>query len=61
MNLARKIVKTPSALLYVALVVYSRRRQWLRGAAHATLCASFVFALAVAVVLFAGEVGAVAY
>jgi hypothetical protein len=58
---ARNILRAPSALLYVALVVYSRRRQWLRGALHAAFCASFVFALAVAVVLFAGQVGVVAY
>jgi hypothetical protein len=60
MNL-RNIVKVPSALLYVALVVYSRRRRWLCGAVHAACCASFVFAVAVALVLFAGQVGVVAY
>jgi hypothetical protein len=57
----RNIVKLPSALLYVALVVYSRRRQWLRGAAHGVLCAGVVIALAIFVVMFAGRIGAVAY
>jgi hypothetical protein len=61
MTLARNILKIPLALLYVVLVVYSRHRRCLRRAAHATACASFVFALGVAVVLFACRVGVVAY
>ena len=59
MNLARKIITLPSSLLYVALVVYSRRRQWLPRALHAAFCASFVVALAVFVMLFAGHFGIV--
>ncbi|HEY2366874.1 MAG TPA: hypothetical protein VGH87_10820 [Polyangiaceae bacterium] len=59
MNLARKVLTLPSSLLYVALVVYSRRRQWMHGALHAAFCASFVIALAVFVVLLAGNVGVV--
>jgi hypothetical protein len=59
MNLARKIITFPSSLLYVALVVYSRRRQWLGRALHAAFCASFVIALAVFVVLLAGQVAVV--
>jgi len=59
MNLARKVLTLPSSLLYVALVVYSRRRQWLGRALRGALCATFVIALAVFVVLFAGHAGVV--
>jgi len=59
MKLARKLLGLPCSLLYVALVVYSRRRQWLGRALHAAFCATFVIALAVFVVLFAGRVGVV--
>lgn len=59
MNLARKILTFPSSLVYVALVVYSRRRQWLHRGLHAAFCASFVIALAVFVVLLASQAAVV--